>query len=52
MFHEIKVNIPEMSEKTELTREAETIKKNQVKILELKKYILNFWRNYSMCGPI
>lgn len=29
MFHEIKVmNIPEMSEKTELTREAETIKKN------------------------
>ena len=42
MFHEIKVNIPEMSEKIELTREAGTIKKNQVKILELKKYILNF----------
>ena len=52
MFHEIKANIPEMSEKIELSREIETIKKNQVKILELKKYILNFWRNYSVCGPI
>ena len=42
MFHEIKAKIPEMSEKIELSREIETIKKNQVKILELKKYILNF----------
>ena len=35
MFHEIKVNIPEMSEKIELTREAETIKVQQMNILEL-----------------
>lgn len=42
MFHEIKVNMPEKSEKIELSREIETIKRNQVKSLELKKYILNF----------
>ena len=32
MFHEVKVNIPEMSVKIDLSREIETIKKNQVKI--------------------
>lgn len=47
MFHEIKVNIPEMSEKIELSREVETIKKNQVEILDLNDTI-SFKKNHRV----